>query len=236
MPHFVALHNQLHQSISIDTSKIEAQGANERMVPVVLGEFLKLVVDYPILFTKSAETGQFLAVALLGFEANENLFWQDQQWQSIYVPLNIHRLPFFVGKENEQSIICIDTQSPCVADNRCHETLFGDQGNDSAYLQKMKSQLAHLLDGEAKTARFTRALLELNLIMPMTLDIHFANRQEQRVQGLYTINEERLGQLDAEQMLQLQAQGYLQPIYTMIASLGQIYALIQKKNERLGYA
>lgn len=236
MPQFVALHNQLHQSITIDTSKIEAQGAQEHMVPVVLSEFLKLVVSYPIVFTKSSDTGQFLAVALLGFAKNENLFWQDQQWHSIYVPLNISRQPFFVGNEAGQTIICIDTQSPCLTNDIHHEPLFDPQGKDSTYLHQVKSQLAQLLDGETKTTDFIRTLRELNLIVPLTLDIAFADRQEYRVQGLYSIDEDRLAQLNTEQLVQLQTQHYLQPIYTMIASLGHIYALIQKKNERLGYA
>ena len=235
MPHFVALHNQLHQSVTVDTSKIEIQGAQEHMVPVVLSEFLKLVVSYPIVFTKSSDTGKFLAVALLGFDKNENLFWQKQQWQSIYIPLNISRQPFFVGTEAGQTIICLDTQSPCITHDVNHEPLFDKQGNDSVYLQQVKSQLAQLLDGEAKTADFIRTLRELNFIVPLTLDISFADQQDQRVQGLYSIDENRLAQLNAEQLVQLQTQHYLQPIYTMLASLGQIYALIQKKNERLGY-
>lgn len=236
MPHFVALHNQLHQAITIDTGNIEAQGAQEHMVPVVLSEFLKLVVSYPIVFTKSSDTGQFLAVVLLGFAKQENLFWQNQQWQSIYVPLNISRQPFFVGNEAGQTIICLDTQSPCITNDINHEPLFDKQGKDSAYLQQVKSQLAQLLDGETKTTDFIHTLRELNLIVPLTLDISFADQQEHRVQGLYSIDEDRLARLNAEQLVQLQTQHYLQPIYTMIASLGHIYALIQKKNERLGYA
>lgn len=235
MSNFVALHNQHHQQLRIDTQLIESLGATNNMVPVVISEFLRLVVNYPIVFTKSGETGNFLCVALLGFETGENLFWHNNQWQSIYTPLNIMRQPFFIGQENNQTLICIDTDSHTLTTGQ-GEAIFDSAGKETDYLQKIKARLAELLEGEAHTQQFIKTLLTLNLIMPMSLDISFANAQQQRVQGLYTINEERLAQLDATQLITLQQQGYLQPIYTMVASLGQIYALIQKKNERLDNA
>ena len=213
MANFVALHNQLHQQLRIDPQQIESLGATNNMVPVVLSEFLRLV----------------------GFETGENLFWNQNQWQSIYTPLNIMRQPFFIGQDNDQAVICIDTDSSALTTDQ-GEAIFDSAGNETDFLHRIKSRLAELLEGETRTQDFIKTLLNLNLIMPMALDISFANTQQQRVQGLYTINEERLAQLDASQLIALQQQGYLQPIYTMIASLGQIYALIQKKNERLGNA
>jgi hypothetical protein len=234
MPNFVALHNQLHQKLRIDTKHIEALGASLNMVPVVLSEFLKLVVHYPIVLSKNSETGHFVCVALFGFAAGENLFWQDNQWQGIYTPLHIMRQPFFIGQENAETIICIDADSSLLHTEQ-GEAIFDSKGQETPYLLQVKKHLAGLIDGEAQHQEFITALLDLNLIMPMTLDISFANHQQQRVQGLYTINEERLTLLTAEQLKELQTQQFLQPIYTMLASLGQIYALIQKKNERLGH-
>ncbi len=232
MPAFVALNNQAHKYLKIDSSKIEAQGAHERMVPVVLSEFLKLVVHYPIVLTKNAETGRFVCMALLGFEQQENLFWQNNQWQGIYTPLNILRQPFFIGQENENTIICIDSESPCMSKTE-GELLFTEQGEDTEFLRNVKTMLAELIHGETQTLIFIQTLLELKLLMPMSLDITFANQQEQRVQGLYTIDEEKLNALNSEAISALHKKNYLQPIYTMLASLGQIYALIQKKNERI---
>lgn len=234
MTHFVALHNQLHQSLRVDTTLIESLGATNNMVPVVMSEFLRLVVHYPIVFTKNSENGNFVCVALLGFEAGENLFWQDNQWQGIYTPLNIMRQPFFIGQENEQTLICIDTDSSALKSGQ-GEAIFDASGKETDYLNTIKARLAQLLDGESQTQTFIKHLLSLNLLEPMALDIRFANSQQQRVQGLYTINESRIAQLDPTQLSELQQQGYLQPIYTLLASLGQIYSLIQKKNMRLGH-
>jgi len=235
MPTFVALDNQQHKSLKVSTQTIEAQGAEERMVPVVLSEFLKLAVHYPIAFTKNMETGKFLCVALLGFEEKENLFWQNNSWDSIYTPLNIMRQPFFIGNDNGTGVICINSESPCLSTQE-GEAIFDGDGADASYLQKIKVMLAELLQGEAQTAEFIQSLLELKLIMPMALDITFANQQEQRVEGLYTIDEDQLAGLSGEQLLLLQQKEYLKPIYTMIVSLSHIYALIHKKNQRLAQA
>lgn len=229
MTSYVALNNQAHKHLKVDTSLIDAQGAHEKMVPVVVSEFLKLAVQYPITFTKNAETGQFVCVALLGFE--ENLFWQDNRWQAIYVPLNIQRQPFFIGQENNTPIICINPESP-VLNKNTGEPLFSDAGTASDYLNRMQEILGELIRGEAQTKQFIAALNEYKLIMPMSLDITFANQTEKKVQGLYTIDDAKLSALDKEALFSLHQRGYLQAIYTMISSTSQIYSLIQKKNER----
>lgn len=232
MTQFVALHPQHHQALRVDPQKIEAVGAQERMVPVVLSEFLKLVVDYPIVLTKNEETGQFVCVALTGFFDKENLFWENDSWQSIYVPLNIQRQPFFIGQENDKVVVCLDAQSPCLSQTQ-GDALFTERGEETLFLQKAKAILADLVNSQARTGEFVQALLGLKLIVPMALDITFANGEQTRVQGVYTIDEKRLNELTSEELLGLQQQQFLQPIYTMLASLGQIYSLINKKNARL---
>ncbi len=237
MPNFVALNNKAHKNLTIDPTKIECQGSHENMAPVVMSEFLKLVVQYPIVFTKNAETGRFLCVALFGFAAQENLFWQHNQWQGIYTPLNIRRQPFFIGKEDGNNVICIDSENPCITTfqfaTTSTERLFNAQGQETEYLGKAKDILAELVHGETQTQGFIETLLKLKLIIPMSLDITFVNQKEQQVQGLYTIDEDKLENLSSDALQILQKKNYLRPIYTMIASLGHIYSLIQKKNARI---
>lgn len=232
MPKLVSLNNSAHKNIKIDTSKIEVIGAKERMIPVVLTEFLKLCVQYPIVFTKNADTGKFVCVALLGFDHGENLFWQNDQWDGIYIPLNITRQPFFIGKEDlnkDDAVVCIDVESPCISLENGEE-LFNSQGQDTAYLGNAKSMLAQLVSGEQQNFDFINTLLNLDLIMPLALDITFANDKTQRVQGIYTIDEEKLDKLNSDEVLMLHRYKYLKPIYTMVSSLAHIYALIQRKN------
>jgi hypothetical protein len=231
MSTFVTLDSKTHKDLKIDPTKVEAQGAQERMIPVVMSEFLKLIVQYPIVLTKNIETGRFLAVVLLGFDEQENLFWNNNIWEGIYTPLNVMRQPFFIGEDQGQGIICIDSESNCLSDNT-GEAIFPKSGAESPYLQKIKAMLAELIQGDVQTAAFIQTLLDLKLIMPMSLDITFANLSEKQVKGLYTIDEDKLAELSADNIMNLHQKNYLKPIYTMIASLSHIYALINKKNTR----
>lgn len=228
----VALSPTLHKLLKIDTDKLEAQGANERLVPVVITEFPKLVVQYPIVFTKSEDSGEFVCVAVLGFEPNENLFWQSQSWQGIYTPLHVLRQPFFVGNDQGQNVICIDEQGSSISHDH-GIALFDDMGGETEFLRDIKKMLAQLLKAEDETKKFIRALLEYDLLVPMPLEVTFANGETRSVRGFYTIDEAKLENLAADKLVSLQKQKYLSPLHMSIASTGHFYSLINMKNARL---
>lgn len=241
MAHLVLLDKTAHRHITIDSALVEVLGGTLNMVPVVLSEFLKLVVQYPIAFAKDKETGRFICVALFGFHDNENLFVDDAQWDAIYIPLHIARQPFFLGNASENPdgrdafVVCIDVEHACIQEN-AGEAIFDAEGNATAYLERMKEGLAELLNGELPTQEFVETLARLKLLVPMQLDITFENMDATQVQGLYTIDETRLEALSAEDVAGLHARRYLGPIYTMLASLGHIYGMIDRRNKRLARA
>lgn len=232
MTKLVAIDNKNHRNLKVDASKAELHGAQVHLIPAVLPEFTNLAAQYPLVLTKNGDTGQFVCVAMLGFEANENLFWQDGQWQAIYLPLQIQRQPFFVGDADSEQVVCIDLDSPTLSSGE-GETLFADDGTESEYFRQAKERLAHLLHGESVNQSFIEKIIELELLQPLSLEITFVNQTTRRLNGLYTIDKSKLAALAGEQVLALHQSGYLEAIYTMITSLGQIYALIDKKNKRL---
>jgi hypothetical protein len=67
----------------------------------------------------------------------------------------------------------------------------------------------------------------------MRLDIEFINGQSHSVNGMYTIDEEKLKALSSDNISELHRLDYLSYIYAMIASMGQLYALVQRKNSQL---
>jgi hypothetical protein len=238
MAKLVALNNRIHQGVYVDANKAEEQIADLHMLPVVLSEFQKLVVQLPILFSKNADTGQFVCVTLMGLEEGENLFWQEARFQGIYSPLNVARQPFFVGQDEQTGddyVICIDMDNAAVADkpSASHEQiLFDGEGRASDFLLKIQDILAQLIQGEQHSAMFIQQLLKFQLLVPLALDITFENKQSSQIKGLYSIDEDKLQALSAEQLGELNQQGFLQAAYTQLASLGQIYALIDRKNKR----
>ena len=238
MAKLVALNSQAHKKLRVNTEKVAEHGADLHMIPVVISEFLKLVVQFPILFSKNVETGQFVCVALMGLEEDENLFWQNAQFNSIYIPLNIARQPFFAGQDEQSGddyVVCIDLQSNTLSELPSEgeqELLFDPKGAASPYLQTAQSMLARLIDGEQQTAEFIQTLLKHDLLVPLCLDITFEDKRSCNINGLYSVDEDKLTGLDVSVLIELNAKGWLQPIYTQLASMGQIYALVDKKNRR----
>jgi hypothetical protein len=234
MSKMVALNQQAHSNIHVLADKVEEQAADLHMVPVVTSEWLKLVAQFPILFTKHVQTGHFICVALMGFEPGENLFWQQAKFHSVYLPLNIARLPFFVGQDEHSGdnyVLCIDEQSEVISGHH-GQSLFTADGQASDYLRNTQAKMAQLVQGEKDTKALLDMLLTHKLLVPLALDITFENGQSKILKGLYGIDEEKLNGLPADVLLALQASGYLQLIYTQIASLAQIYVLIDKQNKR----
>ena len=240
MSQLILLEQTHHQNLKIDPERRAEHAADQRLMPVVVSEFQSCAIHFPLVITKNADSGAFLAAALFGFDEGENLFWREGRWDALYSPLNVQRQPFFVGNRDENMgsadsdfVLCFDAKSPCLTEADNGELLFESDGQPSAYLQQMQTTLGQLLAGESETARFIDKLIELDLLVPFSLDITFNNGQSHRVEGIYTVGEERLASLAADQVAALHAGGYLAIIYTMLVSLGQLYPLIERKNRML---
>ncbi len=242
MINLVAVDNKNHLKVQIDTSKLALHGAKLNMIPVVLSEFSSLAAQYPIALTKNGDTGEFVFVALLGFEVEENLFWENDEWQGLYLPLQIRRQPFFIGNpdannqmaEKDDHIVCIDTQSPAITTEN-GMALFDERGLDTDFFQQTKACLAHILTGERENKIFIESLQKMDLLQSMSLEITFANQESKRLNGLYTVNQDKLVKLNDEHILQLHKLDLLAAIHTMITSLGHVQTLIDLKNKRLGF-
>ncbi|PAJ72137.1 peptide ABC transporter permease [Pseudoalteromonas sp. NBT06-2] len=242
MANLVAVDNKNHKHIKINNTLAETHGKNLHLIPAIVAEFTNLAVQYPILLTKNGDTGQFVCAAMLGFESGENLFWQNEQWQGIYLPLQIQRQPFFISTtpvknttqetENTEHLVCIDLDSPTISTSD-GEFLFTEKGAETDYFSQVKYRLSQIMQGEIDNQQLIDQLQEMALLQPVALEITFINQQKTRLNGLYTIDKDKMATLSPEQVSKLHQLGLLLPIYTMIASLGQIYSLIDKKNMQL---
>lgn len=237
MSNLVAVDNIIHRNIKIDVNKIEAHGSTMHLAPAVVAEFAHLATHYPIVIAKDGDTGQFVCSAMLGFQPGENLFWDEGQWHATYVPLQVRRQPFFLGEEKStenkspQYVVCLDSQSPSVGNQG--EALYNENGEESDYFKEAKAKLAELLRGESENRAFIETLLSMELLESMAVEIKFINEESTRLNGLFTIKQEVLTKLSNEQLSKLHEHNYLQAVYAMVISVGQMYSLIDKKNKRL---
>jgi hypothetical protein len=232
--HLVELSRREHHGLRIRAERVEACASGQHLIPLVVSEFRKAAIQYPIVFAKSPETGRFGAYALNGLAPEENLFWTGTELDVAYVPLNVRRQPFYVGTDDSgnANVLCIDLESPCL-DPAGAKTIVDADGSDSAYLKEMLAILHELIAGRKLTEQFIETALALDLLVPITLDIVLDDGTPLQAHGLYGVDEERFRQVGMDEVGKLWQGGSLDLFHAVLISSGQIFRLIQRKNKRI---
>jgi SapC protein len=225
----VELSRSEHAGLRIRADRVEASAANQHLIPIVVSEFRKAATQYPIVFAKHPETGRFAPYVLNGLGVEENLFWSGTELDVTYVPLNVRRQPFYLGTGN---VLGIDLDHPSV-DASGQKTIVNADGSDSAYLQEVLALLGELVSGRAATEQFIAAVLSLDLLAPIRLDIVLDDKTPLQLHGLYGVDEDKLRQLGERELAQLWKSGYLDLIYSVLIATGQIFKLIRLRNQRI---
>jgi len=224
----VTLDSRTHRNLRV-SRYTSPQTAQVDAVSVIPREFQRLVAHYPIFFTKSAESGRFEPVALLGFQKKENLFFVEGRWDVAYVPLQFQRQPFSLLPGQGCFDIAIDMSSPQVQIEE-GERLFQDDGQPSKYMRNITSMLSALVSGAAEGYAFTAKLAELNLLEPVKINIEFVNQSEASLGGLYWISAAVLKVLPAAQLAELRDREFLEWLYFQMASVAHVSGLVARKN------
>lgn len=228
MTHIVPLNKETHRSLKIDARASAAYGDNQRFTHVIVNEFPHLVVHYPILFSKDANTGEFYCGVMLGFDEAENLFLDEWRDLEFYRPLGLQRVPFYAHGPD----VAIDLDHPRVGVEG-GVALFTEFGDPTRYLQRIIWAFQDLSSGIAVTRHFITRLLELKLIEPISVEAEFDDGTTRDCAGLYTVNQDTLSALPDQTVVELFRRGYLRLIHLMIASLKQFPVLARKKNGRI---
>ncbi len=228
-----------HRQTRIITSRGAEFGESVHFVPVIADELHRLVLEYPVCLIKDNDTGRFGLSALLGFEPGENLYLEGRAWDATYLPLHVRRQPFMIGVAGEtgttptaeNTVITIDVDSPRVSESD-GERLFTDDGSRTPYLEDMSRLLSTLVPGIQTTEAYIDALADRDLIAPFQLSVSFAGGEQQKFDGLYTAHDEKLRELTGEALDALHGKGFLQAGFLMLASIGNLQKLIDKRNAR----
>lgn len=233
MPKHAILNNVDHKNTRVINARGAAYGDAVMSALTFPAELRDLQASYPLVFAKNEDNGYDL-LALLGFEHGENLFLDPNAptgWDAPTIPLTIERQPFMIGRGGEELSIHIDMDSPRVRDGGIEgQPLFLTYGGTTEYLERISSVLRTIHDGLESSRAFVAALVELNLIDGFVFDIELDDGSQNRLAGFYTINEEGLAALSAEQLGALHRAGYLHAVFMMVASLAQFRGLIERKN------
>ncbi|WDE07085.1 SapC family protein [Thalassomonas viridans] len=246
MANAMRLNHLEHKNLRVNSKKSVRLGDNVTSTLTYPSEFIDIQREYPILFSKNPQTGEFQSVVLLGLEKDENLFLKRGKWHAGYIPAVIAKGPFLIGFEPQNvngeqvstPVIYVDMASPRVsmAEDESKgegEALFLENGEQSPYLQHITRALATINDGAGISKAMFDAFSRYDLIEAVNLDITLNNGKQINLGGNYTIHEEKLAALDGEALVQLNKAGFLSLAFAVAASLGNVRKLIDLKNATL---
>lgn len=225
---------EAHRDLRVRPERGPAYGDGVMCCLVVPTEFRRVQETYPILFRLDAERDSFSAMALFGFEDGENLFLDGDRWDARALPLAMAIQPFLIGGAgpDEDKQVHLDTASPRLSVDE-GTRVFDEDGRPTPYLEHIAEQLGALDAGYQASGDFLAALRRHELLEPLTLEVTLDDGSTHRLVGFHAIDEERLQQLDAPALVELHEEGHLMPIFMAVASLGNIGALVERKNRCL---
>ena len=179
-------------------------------------------------------------MALFGLRANENLFLKRGKWQASYIPAVIEKAPFLIGFEEQvvdgkkvkNPVVCLDMDSPRVNYND-GEAIFTKTGENTNYLNQVSNHLMVINQGIELSKAMFAAFNEHDLLETISLNIELDSHEKISIEGNYTINQDKLFNLDGQALAELNSKGFLQMAYMVIASLNNVQKLVDIQNSRL---
>ncbi|RYD86197.1 MAG: multidrug transporter [Sphingomonadales bacterium] len=225
---------EAHAELRIRTERGMDLGDAEMYAITVPSEFRQVQADYPILFRMNAERDGFVALAMFGFEAGENLYLDGGRWDAQGRPLSIDIQPFLIGgspNDDDGKQVHIDMGSPRIGGGEGMR-VFDETGRPTPYLEAIIDKLGALDEGYRESKHFFDALRRYELLEPLVLEVTLDDGSINRLVGFHVIDEEKLRALDASALGDLHAGGHLMPIFMALASLANLSGLIARKNRR----
>ncbi|ATC94233.1 SapC family protein [Pseudoalteromonas tunicata] len=227
------LHNVTHANTKIKNGINIEFMKNQHLVPIVAHEFSRVANEYPIVFVKNSETGEFQPVAMLGLEPGENLFINEDRWTGLYVPHALVRYPLALvaSPEDQQRLIVAVVQSSNLVSEDEGRALFDEKGEETDYLKRRKESLISYLEFSQVTAAFSKYLADKELLSAQTLTIEI-DGEKRDINGIYLVDEKKLNELSDEDFLDLRKRGFLGPIFSSLTSMHQVNRLARVKAEK----
>jgi SapC len=238
MTRHVVLDSNVHRDVRVRTGVSPEFGDGVMACLTVPNEFRRVQNEFPILFRRDLDRGQFSALALFGFENGENLFVEDGQWTARYRPLALSIQPFLVGRSaaRDEAEVHVDLDHPRIAGAGDEGVrAFDDDGRPTEYLEAVIAGLDELDQGYRGIDDFFAALQRYELLEPFALDVELRDGSKHRLVGYHLIDEEKLRALEPGAVAELHSAGYLMPIFMAVASLSNISSLVARKNLRHGH-
>ena len=230
-PTLIELSLEKHANLKMDPIGAIKVAAKQHIIGLKVSEVSMAASSFPIFVSRATDASEWTISAINSFKLNTNLFAEDDTWTGTHYPIGMQTYPFFLMRsptDEKNLTIGINEESDIFSESE-GEALFED-GKASVRLSQATAQLELEMKHNQQTYEFCKKAEELGLIKQVDLKIHYQSGTVNTLQGLCTIDEKNLYELDAEKLAELRKEGFLMPIYTMLASIYQFNNLIKIHN------
>lgn len=208
------------------------------VVPLSAGEMVAAAWHYPLVFVRDATNDRVGLVAMLGLAAGENLFHGAEGWRpDAYMPAYIRRYPFCMarvtvnGEADSNLLVCVEKEYvEDGADEGCRQ-LFDKDGNGTTEWTQIEAFLKEYEADLERTSAFCAALVDQDLLEPLTATITQPGKASWNVTGFLGVNEGRLKKLPDETVIEWHRNGWLSRIGLHFFSLQRMQELLRKRDE-----
>jgi SapC len=205
---------------------------------VLAGEFTEACKEYPLLWIPAGQGADGLRevapIAVFGIARQSNLCLDRGAWRTQYMPALLRMYPFAIARASESLwTVCYDASSPRFSLTE-GESLFGADGQPSAFTLDLQKQLEQLETEVERTRRAGRELLQRDLLQEMRFEVALSDGSKVAVDGFLTIDEERFGQLSDADVVTMHKNGLMALIHAHHVSLSNMRRLANWHAERAG--
>ena len=232
MNQFVELSSDKHSQLRLKKNALLAHAATQQALPIEAVEVTKAATSFPVFCAKN-QHGEMTLSAVAGLSAGTSLFMKGEQWDGTYLPSTLQVYPFYLipspGKEKDYTV-GIQEDNPAFSTEE-GEPLFDENGQATKHLEQVSNRLAAELVNIQATVKMMNALTRLDLFKPIELIVQYQDKTAKRINGLYSIDDEKLSKLPANELAELNKEGFLVVVHAMLISVFQVNNLVRRHNE-----
>ena len=197
--------------------------ASDALCPLVVQELPKAVLAMPIGFI--AEGEHFVPVAVQGLAAGQNLLVAlDGRWLAPYVPALYRAYPFQLATmEQGEQVLCIDEASGLISES-IGEPFFSADGTPGKAVLEILEFFNQIEVNRQLTRNICAVLQKHGLIQSWPLTVQ-GEQGEQKVEGLFRIEEAALNGLAADALIEVRNAGGLTMSYCQLLSMQHLPTL-----------
>ena len=224
-----------HRVLLPEITKLPLVFRSLTALPLSYTEFAVACRDYPIAFIGG--DGNFVAMAVLGMENQQNLFvTPDGGWEpGIYLPAYVRRYPFCMtrvtvdGREQPERVACVEKR----AINDKGEALHNAKGEPLPVWDERRKLLFEYEADLVRSEEMSRTLAGLGLLETFTMQAVPNQGEPLALTGMYRVAEQKLAELAPDALKDLAQKGILARVYAHLISLSNFGRLLDRRATRV---